>query len=1096
MQWLWFLLTPVFWLTSLLLNPWVAASLLGTLTTAGLAFRRWRPSTPSQSSRPKTSGVTVVTDQQEVVKTILQVFPIHPSHGWALSNVSNSVRVFSRVWDLHSAHSTHPTTHTLAWNVYASSIVIECPPDVALLRATSHSDLPLWVEGLSLTGLQLIRMSPEKDGDLIRLTLTKDEPLPSKRVWLVGVVMLLLEMIVSTIGGLFGRETSATEQPSMETLSRSWYSKPGLHYLHTVPQEPSSLPYHWSALLFTRAARDSRNVCMATLVMLPRQSRQSEVKALITSQLSSLRGHVIMKNLRLYPSTHHTQRTSRTSHTSHTSHLPPSMEVQAPLTRTSSTTPPVQSSPAQNEGNTRYYRRNTEPAILSSTSRLDSNRSAQSLVREVPSSTIATPPPPIDSRDAAYLQMAKEKSDKLISSALGTEEDGWTLIGNKNRIRAMKLAPKPGEGSVNCVRGTGIVNVPPKFIMHFLKDPTYNSRLDGMLKEVRVVQKISPAVQLVHMLYKAVWPTAPRDFAVLNISGIRDSQTLVSAAVSVTDDRISDEKGHVRGHLDAGGYVIRAVPGNPNISEVVYVAQVDLKGSLPAMVTNKIADLQPQCVNTLRGFVETLYTELGQSPQAVTEYEEKFPIAVIVEEEGASTPSQLPVTNEAHQNVTDGLVEVRDQGETEYTDRLLENGHFISPPVQQEESILSEIRPVDLTGPVATRTEDVQVMDELQFESPQLDAGMTPHPQLIHSTDQMNTDFATPTNRDIEFLETYTPEEISSDVENYAELGEGRNDGGRRREDGVGSVDSGEREDGVERVGGVEGRDNVFMYSPSPRLELKLPRYRSGSENASSEDSVSRQSFMTQSLTMETIGYPRQETGSVDFKTMANHTAARVLEEAFHVTGIDLNDSMTFEDQTGGWTFSGFEKDVVMLIKKSTDTPFNSFIGKGVIDLPPQEVYDSIRNPQLRFIYDNMLKELHIVKQIDEGLYILHMHHETTQCFVKQSRDFCLLVSERSEPNKKLLIGTSIEVPECPPKPDIHRGKVVYSGWVVEPYRARGKLQTEVTYLLQVDMGGIPASIVNFISKRQPLAVAYLRDYLISTSLDLSLREDVTLTPQ
>ncbi len=45
-----------------------------------------------------------------------------------------------------------------------------------------------------------------------------------------------------------------------------------------------------------------------------------------------------------------------------------------------------------------------------------------------------------------------------------------------------------------------------------------------------------------------------------------------------------------------------------------------------------------------------------------------------------------------------------------------------------------------------------------------------------------------------------------------------------------------------------------------------------------------------------------------------------------------------------------------MLIKKSADTPFNSFIGKGVIDLPPQEVYDSIRNPQLRFIYDNMLK--------------------------------------------------------------------------------------------------------------------------------------------
>ena len=37
-------------------------------------------------------------------------------------------------------------------------------------------------------------------------------------------------------------------------------------------------------------------------------------------------------------------------------------------------------------------------------------------------------------------------------------------------------------------------------------------------------------------------------------------------------------------------------------------------------------------------------------------------------------------------------------------------------------------------------------------------------------------------------------------------------------------------------------------------------------------------------------------------------------------------------------------------------TPSSSFMGKGIIDLPPQEVYDSIRNPQLRFTYDNMLK--------------------------------------------------------------------------------------------------------------------------------------------
>ena len=54
--------------------------------------------------------------------------------------------------------------------------------------------------------------------------------------------------------------------------------------------------------------------------------------------------------------------------------------------------------------------------------------------------------------------------------------------------------------------------------------------------------------------------------------------------------------------------------------------------------------------------------------------------------------------------------------------------------------------------------------------------------------------------------------------------------------------------------------------------------------------------------------------------------------------------------------FAGYEKNVVLLSKKTDESPYTSFMGKGVIDLPPQTVFDSIRNPQLRFTYDNMLK--------------------------------------------------------------------------------------------------------------------------------------------
>ena len=33
----------------------------------------------------------------------------------------------------------------------------------------------------------------------------------------------------------------------------------------------------------------------------------------------------------------------------------------------------------------------------------------------------------------------------------------------------------------------------------------------------------------------------------------------------------------------------------------------------------------------------------------------------------------------------------------------------------------------------------------------------------------------------------------------------------------------------------------------------------------------------------------------------------------------------------------------------------------------------------------------------------VHLHHETTQCFIKQSRDFCILANERSEVRVQLL---------------------------------------------------------------------------------------------
>lgn len=55
-------------------------------------------------------------------------------------------------------------------------------------------------------------------------------------------------------------------------------------------------------------------------------------------------------------------------------------------------------------------------------------------------------------------------------------------------------------------------------------------------------------------------------------------------------------------------------------------------------------------------------------------------------------------------------------------------------------------------------------------------------------------------------------------------------------------------------------------------------------------------------------------------------------------------------------SFAGMEKDVLVLSKSTPGQPFSSFMGRGIIPLSSDFVFNSLRNPQLRFMYDNMLK--------------------------------------------------------------------------------------------------------------------------------------------
>lgn len=235
-------------------------------------------------------------------------------------------------------------------------------------------------------------------------------------------------------------------------------------------------------------------------------------------------------------------------------------------------------------------------------------------------------------------------------------------------------------------------------------------------------------------------------------------------------------------------------------------------------------------------------------------------------------------------------------------------------------------------------------------------------------------------------------------------------------------------------------------------------------------------------ITETNMQLPFVERHLVDYKTLGNQATANLLGEVLLASKVEISMSEEMSQvrsKDGEWSYHSVEKDVVILRKVSQGQKIYSFLGKGLIKVKPPAVWQAVRNPMTRYVYDKMLKKTKIVRQIDDQIRIAYLHHETTQCFFKQARDFVYLAAEKVEPERYVLSGVSVDVPELPPSKNIVRGKIYSSGWIIEPVLQNGQLYSMVSYLSQVDFGGaIPTGLLNHIGRRQPLCIAYLRNYL------------------
>lgn len=179
------------------------------------------------------------------------------------------------------------------------------------------------------------------------------------------------------------------------------------------------------------------------------------------------------------------------------------------------------------------------------------------------------------------------------------------------------------------------------------------------------------------------------------------------------------------------------------------------------------------------------------------------------------------------------------------------------------------------------------------------------------------------------------------------------------------------------------------------------------------------------------------------------------------------------------------------------------FMGRGVIDASAEEIFELVRRPEKRHLYDSMLNEELMLENLavsfSDGqdyekssmgnLLVFYHLFETNRCFLRYARDFCVVqyakrvtvekTSKGASPYRYVVVGASINHKNCPVRDDVERATLDLFGWVVEPVSAS---RSKVTYMIHIDFGrsGVPTHLLNTISFRQPLAIHYLRKYIQS----------------
>jgi len=163
----------------------------------------------------------------------------------------------------------------------------------------------------------------------------------------------------------------------------------------------------------------------------------------------------------------------------------------------------------------------------------------------------------------------------------------WKEVTNDKKENLV-IWQRVSEEGLNTVKASGFINRDPMLILRVTGDDKYRHQYDPMYDRMAFLERIADQTYLIHHLTKSVVVVGARDFVVI-IHFNKTPEGVIYAIVldAGRNDLVPETKGTVRGYLPIAGWRLEALPPQPGIphrTKVDYLAEIDIKGNIPAFL--------------------------------------------------------------------------------------------------------------------------------------------------------------------------------------------------------------------------------------------------------------------------------------------------------------------------------------------------------------------------------------------------------------------------------------------------------------------------------------------------------------------------------